>query len=136
MHPERKRPSESAETATGLHIESTAADHGRRGKPSRIGIGPYVSCNVGQGPPTVNGRVWSYYVSQQDGRQMLVVNRRTGERIRLNNAIEIVILEVDNGRVQIGVATPPDDDKEGKVMPTDPGNAAEQRSTKSTGKPR
>ena len=39
---------------------------------------------------------------------MLVLTRRGGERIIINGNIEVVVLEVDEGRVRIGVDAPRD----------------------------
>jgi carbon storage regulator len=38
---------------------------------------------------------------------MLVLTRRIGERIRVGDDIEIVVLQVAQGRVKLGLAAPP-----------------------------
>mgnify|MGYP000926535342 CR=1 FL=1 len=39
---------------------------------------------------------------------MLVVTRRVDQSIRIGNNIEIKILDVEKGRVKVGVSAPPD----------------------------
>jgi hypothetical protein len=58
------------------------------------------SCQIQKGVPTLNGR--AYYASRK-GAQMLVVERRIGQRIRINGEIEIVMLQADNGEVRLGI---------------------------------
>ncbi|NQU20837.1 MAG: carbon storage regulator [Candidatus Nealsonbacteria bacterium] len=50
-----------------------------------------------------NGREWSYYLSGQDGTLMLVLHRQIGERIRVGDGTEIVILDIHDGKVTIGI---------------------------------
>ena len=73
-----------------------------------------VSCEIGQDLPTADGQVWSYYLSQEDGRQMLVLNRRKGERIRINDTAEVVVLDIQEGRVQLGIGIPLDAPPDGR----------------------
>jgi hypothetical protein len=65
-----------------------------------------VSCDVGNGLPTANGKARGYYVSRGDGRPMLVVERRSGDRIRINAMTEVVVLEIHPDRVMVAVKTP------------------------------
>lgn len=67
------------------------------------------SCEVGDGLPTANGKAHSYYVSRQDGCRMLVVERRSGDRIRINSTTEVVILEIYPHVVKLAIAYLPDD---------------------------
>ena len=106
MYVERKHLSVSGEEVASLRERIAASDHDGRGKHSRVGARPYVSCEIGQGLPTADGQVWSYYMSQEDGRQLLVLNRRKGERIRISGTAEVVVLEIQEGRVRLGIGIP------------------------------
>jgi hypothetical protein len=64
---------------------------------------------VGDGLPLANGKAHGYYVSRHDGRRLLVLERRSGERIRINGTAEVVILEIRPGRVKLAINCVPDD---------------------------
>jgi hypothetical protein len=61
-----------------------------------------VSCHAGSGVPASDGRTWGYYDSR-NGRQMLVMSCRVGQRMKINGTIEVVVLEVGKGTVRLGV---------------------------------
>jgi hypothetical protein len=61
-----------------------------------------VSCHIREGIPTINGSVWGYYASR-NGVRMLVVECHTDQRIQINGAMEIVVIETGNNRVQLGI---------------------------------
>jgi len=61
-----------------------------------------VSCQVPNGIPTINNDVWGYYASR-DGARILVVECRTGQRIRIDDAVEVVVLEISNGEVRFRI---------------------------------
>jgi hypothetical protein len=61
-----------------------------------------MSCHVGNGAPRMDGCGWGYYASR-GGEQMLVVERGAGQRIRINGAIEVVVLETSNGAVRLRI---------------------------------
>jgi hypothetical protein len=65
--------------------------------------GRCVSCEVGNGLPIANGKAPGYYVSRHDGHRMLVVERGTGERLRINGSIEVVILEIHPDLVKFAI---------------------------------
>ena len=71
--------------------------------------GRCVSCEVGIGLPTVTGKARSYYMSCDDGRRMLVVERRSGDRLRIDGAAEVLILEVHPDMVKLAIECFPDD---------------------------
>lgn len=71
--------------------------------------GRCVACEVGNGLPIVNGKAAGYYISRQDGHRMLVLERRSGERIRINGTAEVVILEVHPDLVKLAIEYLPDD---------------------------
>jgi hypothetical protein len=102
VYAERKPTSTSAQDVAILRERNGRREH------SRVGAQQCVSCEIGQSLPTAGGHVWSYYLSQADGRQMLVLNRRKGERIRINDTVEVVVLDIQEGRVQLGVVIPRD----------------------------
>jgi hypothetical protein len=58
------------------------------------------TCEIRDGVPTTSG--WGYYASE-NGKRMLVVERKLDQRIRINGEIEIVVLELSNGRVRLAV---------------------------------
>ena len=72
--------------------------------------GRCASCEVGNGLPTANGKGRSYYISRHDGRRMLVVERRSGECLRINGTIEVVILEIQSDVVKFAIECLPDKD--------------------------
>ena len=71
--------------------------------------GRCVSCEVGNGLPTAEGKARGYYMSREDGRRMFVVERRSGERLRINGTAQVVVLEVQRGQVKLAVECLPDD---------------------------
>jgi hypothetical protein len=62
------------------------------------------TCEIRDGIPTTKG--WGYYASR-GGAPMLVMERRTDQRIRINGVIEIIVLEADNGKVRLGIECAP-----------------------------
>jgi len=68
-----------------------------------------VSCQIGDGLPTADGKAHSYYVSRHDGRRMLVVERGVGERLRINDTTEVIILKIRPELVNLAVEYVPDD---------------------------
>jgi hypothetical protein len=71
--------------------------------------GRCIFCEVGNGLPTTKSKARGYYMSREDGRRMLVVQRRSGERLRINGAAEVAILEVHPEMVKLAVECLPDD---------------------------
>ncbi len=67
-------------------------------------------CEVGNGLPIANGKGRSYYISRHDGRRMLVVERRSGECLRINGTIQVVILEIHPDVVKFAIECLPDED--------------------------
>lgn len=65
--------------------------------------GRCVACEVRNGLPMVRGKVRGHYVSHQGGSRMLVIERGRGDRIRINDSTEIVVLEIYADRVMIAV---------------------------------
>ncbi len=53
--------------------------------------------------PLISGSRSSYYLFQQGGQRMAVALVDRGARLRVNDAIEIVVLEIYNGSVKIGL---------------------------------
>ena len=68
-----------------------------------------VSCEVRNGLPTAKGKAPAYYVSRHDGRRMLVVARRSGERLRINGPAEVVVLEIHLDLVKFAIECLSDD---------------------------
>ena len=42
------------------------------------------------------------------GKQMLVLKRKAGERIRIGQDVELVVLGIEKGRVKLGFSAPPE----------------------------
>lgn len=61
-----------------------------------------VQCQVRDGVVTIDGQGWGYYTSR-NGVQMLVVEWIAKQRLRINDAIEVTVLEIDNGNVRLSV---------------------------------
>jgi hypothetical protein len=59
-----------------------------------------VACEVREGVPTTKS--WGYYTSR-NGSRILVVECRPGQRIRINGAVEIVVLGADNETARFGI---------------------------------
>jgi len=64
-----------------------------------------VACEIRKGIPTTSG--WGYYASR-NGMRMLVVERRRDQRIRINDKIDIVVLDADDDKVRLGIEGAPD----------------------------
>jgi sRNA-binding carbon storage regulator CsrA len=58
--------------------------------------------------PTIRGRHWAYYASGYGRRLMLVVQGKNGERIRINETIDVIILKPRNGQARLGIECSPD----------------------------
>jgi hypothetical protein len=70
-----------------------SADHGR------------IDCEIHEGVPTVHGKARAHYATGQSGGRMLVFERGAGERIRIDDKTEVVILEVAGNQVKVAVET-------------------------------
>ena len=53
--------------------------------------------------PVISGSRSSYYLFQQGGHRMAVALVDKGARLRVNDAIDVVVLEIYNGSVKIGL---------------------------------
>jgi hypothetical protein len=53
--------------------------------------------------PRVRGSRSSYYLFQQGGQRMAVTLVDRGARLRINDSIDIVVLEIYDGSVKIGL---------------------------------
>jgi Global regulator protein family len=62
-----------------------------------------VSCEVRENTVLMRDRVWSYYKSQQGKRQMLVLDRGQGERMRINGCVELIVLGIENDQVKLAI---------------------------------
>ena len=63
-------------------------------------------CHIRDGVPTTDDQTRGYY-SSRDGARMLVVERKTGQRVRINGTVEVVVLESENGKVRLGISSTP-----------------------------
>jgi hypothetical protein len=92
---------------------STAPRGKSSGKKSLDGGHGRIDCDVHDGVPTVRGKAHAHYLTGQSGQRMLVVARKPGERIRINDTTEVVILEVGPNQVTMSVETTDVNDSSG-----------------------
>lgn len=76
------------------------------GKPDRRVTTEYVSCTLRNGLLTVHGHAPSYYLSQRGRAPMLVVTCEENQRLRINDAIDIVVLDIHDSQAVHGLACP------------------------------
>jgi hypothetical protein len=69
---------------------------------------PRLSCEMQNGIPMVRGAASSYYVFNQNGQRLLILTRKQNESIVIDNAIDIVVLEVNGNEVKLGIICPDD----------------------------
>jgi CheY-like chemotaxis protein/RNase P/RNase MRP subunit POP5 len=62
-----------------------------------------LSCEVHGDTVTADGPAWSYYVSQQGSRPILVVRRRKGERLRINGGADLIVLGIEHDHVRLAI---------------------------------
>ena len=67
-----------------------------------------VLCEVGDGLPTVTGKARGYYIFRYGGPRALILERRLGDRLRINSATDIVILEIRPDQVKFAIEYLPD----------------------------
>ena len=85
------------------------ADSAAPPEPERIGrvSGGDGRCSIrgaGDSFPTIQGKAPSYYLSDLAGMRMLVLKHRQGDRIRINDTTELIVLEIHFGQVTIAIA--------------------------------
>lgn len=68
------------------------------GRPDRHATTEYVSCTLRNGMLTVQGHALSYYLSQPGRTPMLVVTCEANQRIRINDAIDVVVLRIQDSQ--------------------------------------
>ena len=71
-------------------------------------VQPRLSCELQNGIPMVRGAASSYYVFNQNGQRLLILTRKQNESIVIDNAIDIVVLEVNGNEVKLGIICPDD----------------------------
>jgi hypothetical protein len=69
---------------------------------------PQLKCELQNGIPTVGKKISSYYYFSQDGRRMLVISRKKAESIIVDNSINIVVLDIADDEVKLGIICPDD----------------------------
>jgi hypothetical protein len=97
-------------TNVALHEQAALLGEHRPAAHSRLvsSTAECVSCSVESGFPVTDGSTWSYYLARGDGRRMLVLSRRLGQRVRLNGKIDLVVVGHRDGEVQLGIEQSPD----------------------------
>jgi hypothetical protein len=63
----------------------------------------FASCEFHRGMPIVKNCPASYYLFQQTGRRLAIVPRKRRQCIRINDEYDLVVLDVKDGQVQLGV---------------------------------
>lgn len=91
------------ETVAG-HAASAAGQDAKEATCCLGGNGRCVSCEVRDGLPTVHGKVQCYYLSPRGGARILVLERRQGDRIRINGTTELIVLEIHFDQVKVAIA--------------------------------
>ena len=89
------------------------ANSAARQEPKRIecaadGDGRCAFCDADNGFPTIRGKAPSYYLSDLAGMRMLVLKRRQGDRMAINDTTELIVLEIHFDQVTIAIAPPAD----------------------------
>ncbi len=74
------------------------------GRSDRHAATEYVSCTLHNGILTVQGHASSYYLSQPGRPPMLVVTCEANQRIRINDAIDVVVLRIQDSQDTCGLA--------------------------------
>ena len=64
---------------------------------------PAIDCEFYDGLATVRGKGPAHYSTGENGRQTLIVDRRPGERIRINSTTEVLILEIGPGDILVAI---------------------------------
>lgn len=103
MYTEQKERSDSSENVADARGRSDKVGDASRVEPAGDGPQQCVPCEVLEGLPRVPRDIWSYYVSREGGHQMLVLDRRPGERLRINGTTDVVVLAIRNGQVELRV---------------------------------
>jgi hypothetical protein len=60
------------------------------------------SCQIRDRIPRINGRARGYYTSR-NGVRMLIVEPSVNQRMRINGTLEVVVLEIGDGEVRLGI---------------------------------
>lgn len=68
------------------------------GRPERGIAAETICCELRKGLVTIRGRTRSYYLSQPGRLPMLVITCEEAQRIRINDAIDIVVLDVHDNQ--------------------------------------
>ncbi len=108
-YPESGARSSCVAEAGAPHAKSSAQKDWQEMDLSSGGDRHCVICEVRKSLPMVLGNARCYYVSHQGGSRMLVLERRQGERIRINGTTEVVVLEIHADHVKIAIESWPDD---------------------------
>jgi len=61
-----------------------------------------ITCRCGDGIPAFNGGGRGYYVSR-GGTRMLVMECKPGQRVRINDTIEVVVLATGDDEVRLAI---------------------------------
>ena len=81
----------------------------RRGGTAAGVAGRLISCEINENLARAQGPAWCYYRSNHDGRQMLILECRPGDRIQINGTTEAVILDINRDQVKMAIDSLPDD---------------------------
>jgi hypothetical protein len=108
QHAEGRSTSGCGAGAAARHAGSAARQDVKRGGRFSGGDGRCLSCEDRNGFATVFGKAPSYYLSHDGGRRTLVLQRRQGDRIRINDTTELMVLEIHLDQVEIALTSLPD----------------------------
>jgi carbon storage regulator CsrA len=95
---------------TARHGKGSAIQYVTAGRKDAVShfIQPRLSCVLQNGIPMVRGTTSSYYIFNQKGQRLLILTRKHNQSIVIDNAIDIVVLEVNCDEVKLGIICPDD----------------------------
>ncbi len=123
-------PVQSVSGTHAIPIEGDTSKNAPPGKP-RIAShnnhnDEHLACEVQNGIPIVRGGISGYYVFNQNRQRLLILSRKRNQSIVIDNYIDIVVLEISENEVKLGVIGPDDiavraiDYRENNATPLNP----------------
>jgi hypothetical protein len=67
-----------------------------------------ISCEMQNGIPVIRGVNSGYYLFSQDGERLLILSRKQNQSIVINHCIDIVIMEIKDDKIKLGITCPED----------------------------
>lgn len=108
FHKERPLPAD-ADGGLARQADSRPSPPRRWDRTAAGVAGRLISCEIDNNMARAQGPAWCYYRSNREGRQMLILECRPGDRIQINSTTEIVILDINRDQVEMAIDSLPDD---------------------------